>query len=531
MSSEKLSTEVIELYQQAISIKNNNDFVTFCHKARYSCERILQIVYDKEIGPLPKTISFHKMMIKLEEKRDVFPLEIGKLFETISATGNPNSHPNDLPEKKRKQQAAIAEQSLALICNWFFNDYLQMPVADDLFVLNKTNYQDARIKNYEDLLLASLEDGILELDEFEQIIETRETLELDADLALNIERKIVQEKLNKKINDLSDILSPADLDSFKKYDNKIHPKPEWVMKGIEKLKNDTEHHLLKGYLKYYFEEIANELIAGVPILCNLLGCWQGWYFQYDSKTYFNLFFIAQSETDFTGYCIEPVNPDWGFKHTEDEPFLFAKIDGTLQEEILFQFQKTMLVKNSWNINYEGVLIEDGQYFEGEWSISYLNGAFNAMKTKSLLPVRIFDTSALKPVVKTQFMDQFRNLTSTWFVQLQGKNAQFGLLHIIDIEKNHSFDVDIDENDVPVSNILSCKIYANLIIQEQGNIVIDYFEGDYVERSKVQIISNKSIQGDCLPKEINFSVDWNSRILSGTIKDSLYKIRSFKGFKI
>ena len=34
-----------------------------------------------------------------------------------------------------------------------------------------------------------------------------------------------------------------------------------------------------------------------------------------------------------------------------------------------------------------------------------------------------------------------------------------------------------------------------------------------------------------PKEINFSVDWNTKTISGTLKDNLHKIRSFKGFRI
>ena len=38
--------EVTDLYNQALAIKNNNDLITFCHKARYSCERILQIIYE-----------------------------------------------------------------------------------------------------------------------------------------------------------------------------------------------------------------------------------------------------------------------------------------------------------------------------------------------------------------------------------------------------------------------------------------------------------------------------------------------------
>ena len=520
--------EVTDLYNQALAIKNNNDLITFCHKARYSCERILQIIYENEIGPMPKSILFSTMLRSLEEKKDLIPLEIRKLFETVSATGNPNSHPNNLPESKRKQQASIAEQSLSHICNWFFNDYLNVPFDEDMFLVRRENLMNSQVKNYRDLLIASLDDKVLELEEFEQIIEARETLQIDSVIASEIEKEIVLEKLGKKISALPEILSPTDLESFKKYDTLNNKRPEWALKAINKLTTDTEHEILRGYFKYYFNEIPDNLFVSAPLLMNLLGCWQGWYFQYESKTYFNLFFVAKNDKEFIGYCIEPVNPDWGYRYTLDEPFLFADIIGEITDEVIFRFNKRMLVSKSWNINYEGVLIEDGQYFDGEWSIQNINGAFNAMKTKSLLPVRIFDTSALKPVVSTQFMDNFRNLTSTWFVQVQGKTSQFGFLHVIDRSSNIDY---IPESNSENPDFELFQLFANLIMQEGSNAIIDYLEGNYVEQSKVQIITKQSVLGNYFPKEINFSVDWNTKTISGTLKDNIYKIRSFKGFKI
>ena len=133
------NNEVTDLYNQAIAIKNNNDLITFCHKACYSCDRILQIIYENEVGSVPKNILFSSMLRSLEEKKDLVPLEIRKLFETISAKGNPNSHPNNLLDSKRKQQASIAEQSLSHICNWFFNDYLQIPFEENVFEVRKEN--------------------------------------------------------------------------------------------------------------------------------------------------------------------------------------------------------------------------------------------------------------------------------------------------------------------------------------------------------------------------------------------------------
>lgn len=126
------------------------------------------------------------------------------------------------------------------------------------------------------------------------------------------------------------------------------------------------------------------------------------------------------------------------------------------------------------------------------------------------------------------MDNFRNLTSTWFVQVQGKTSQFGFLHVIDRSSNIDY---IPESNSENPDFELFQLFANLIMQEGSNAIIDYLEGNYVEQSKVQIITKQSVLGNYFPKEINFSVDWNTKTISGTLKDNIYKIRSFKGFKI
>jgi hypothetical protein len=126
------------------------------------------------------------------------------------------------------------------------------------------------------------------------------------------------------------------------------------------------------------------------------------------------------------------------------------------------------------------------------------------------------------------MDNFKNITSTWFVQLQGKTSQFGFLHVIDRSSNMSYIPELNSEN---SDSELFQLFANLIIQEGNNIVIDYLEGNYVEQSKVLIKSRQTVLGVYLEKEINFSVDWNTKTISGTLKDNVHKIRSFKGFKI
>jgi len=525
-----LLDEVSDLVKNTLSLKSNNDLINFCHRARYTCERLLQIIYMKEVNSLlPKNIGFQTMLDSIvKTNNEAIPLEIRKVIEFIGAIGNQSSHPNQIPEHKRKQDASSVEQFLAHLCNWFFNDYFKFDLQEDIFNYEKTNYKNAQEKNYHDLIVVSLDDGILDLDEYEQILDARDRLQIDHDKALQIEQEVVLNQFRKNIKELSEILNPIDLETFKnKYDIINHKKPEWVKKGIDCLINDNNNALLKGYLKYYFDEIPNDTYSNASFFINLLGCWQGWYFQNNSKTYFDLFFIAYNENQFKGYCIEPLNRDWRrFRNIYDEKYLFAEIDGKINDDLLFEFKKSMLLKDSWSINYEGILIEDGQYFEGEWNIKGLNGSFNAMKSKSLLPLLIVDTLTSKPNIKTQFLNTFLNLTSSWFVQLQGKNAQFGILHIIEIENYEQYNFGLE-----INMSTEMPLLANLILQENNTLTIDYMEGYFEQPGKAVLISTHSVKGEYLPKKISFSIDWSKRMISGIIKDEIYKMRSFKAYKI
>ena len=249
----------------------------------------------------------------------------------------------------------------------------------------------------------------------------------------------------------------------------------------------------------------------IDVIYNIVGCWQGWYSQYSMKTYFDFLFIAKEKNTFIGISIEPINDHWG-NHEEliYNEKLYASIEGHIEDDILVSFKKTYLLERPWSINYDGVIIEDGKYFEGEWSASYLNGSFNAMRTKSLFPIRIFDIENQRPVVATKYLDNCKELNSTWFVQITGKEKMFAILNVIEIEY---------------------KIYANLIFEHDKEFNFMYFEGEYEEFNKVVLIEHTIIEGSALNMLARFNIDWTSKQINGTIKDDRFKLRSLKGYKL
>ena len=220
-------------------------------------------------------------------------------------------------------------------------------------------------------------------------------------------------------------------------------------------------------------------------------------------------FLAKNENDFIGISIEPVNPQWmdrGF----NEQILLAEIQGVLENEFLFNFNKTYILENPWTIRYEGIIIENGLHFEGEWSIKELNGSFNAARTKSLMPIRIFDTQNQYPIVSATYLNRYKELNSSWFIQITGKVSSPAVLHIIDIEG---------------------KLYANLLIPDGQSMALYYCEGEYEQTAKAYLIEVNTIYGNKINFTISFSIDWNNFTLNGTIKDSINKMRVFKGIKI
>jgi len=505
MSQDFIINKIIDLLRQAFLLRENPNLI--CSQSRISGEAILREIYKREYGNVPPKITFQTLLEGIR-KKNIVPYQIILLFETVQRYGNMTIHPDNELTYRTEHEALIVESNLSGICNWFFNTYLELELEEEIFKSSSTESTKPNVANYEDLLRSALEDRILELDEYENLLEARNNLGIDIEEAQIIEQKVCAEILNTKVSGIADVLSNIDLDSFRKLDTVERELPEWASKCLQQTKN-SESEEFRNYVGFYFPEVLSTKIATSDSITSLIGCWQGWYFQYASKTYFDLLFIAKNENNFIGISIEPINPLWRDRGY-NEKILMAEIIGDLENEFLFSFDKTYIVENPWTIRYEGIIIENGLLFEGEWSIQGINGAFNAARTKSLMPIRIFDTQNQYPIVSATYLNRFKELNSSWFIQITGKVNSPGVLHIIDVEG---------------------KLHANLVIPDGQGIALYYCEGEYEQTAKANLIEVSAIYGDRINFTITFSIDWNSFTLNGTIRDSIYKMRVFKGIKI
>jgi hypothetical protein len=506
MSQELIIHKIMDLLRQAFHLRENPNLI--CSQSRISGEAILREVYKREFGHVPPKITFQSLMDGLR-KKNIIPHQILLLFETVQRYGNMTIHPDDDLSHRTEHEARIVESNLSGICNWFFNQYLNLELGEDLFKQSPASQSDkTTASNYEDLIRSALEDRTLELDEYENLIEARNDLGLETEEALAIEQKVCLEIFNKKVSGIIDILSNIDLESFRKLDVVRQEMPEWVSKCLQQTQTSA-CQVFRNYLGYYFPEVLNDDYVTPEAMYSIIGCWQGWYFQYASKTYFDLLFLAKNEHEFIGISVEPINPTWSDRGYPG-PYLLAEIQGLLDNEILFTYEKTYLLENPWTIHYEGVIIENGLFFEGEWSIREQNGSFNATRTKSLLPIRIFDTQNQYPVVTATYLNRYKDLTSSWFIQITGKESLPGVLHIIDIQG---------------------QLFANMLTPQGDNMALYYCEGHHEETAKVSLHEVNTISGEKLDFTLTFSIDWNNFTLNGIIKDPVNRMRAFKGFKI
>lgn len=504
MTDDLIINKLIDRIKTAIKLRANPNQI--CIESRISCEAMLKLTYKREYGQVPPSITFEKLKEGVI-KKGVLPSHIVSLFDSIQRLGNKTAHIDEYLTDRSISEALVVENSLGNICNWFFNEYLKIELSLDNLYDNLNESQNSILINYEHLIRSALSDKKLEIDEFEEILKSRNDLKIDFNEAIKIEREICHELLQVKVNDISEILISTDLKDFRKFDKSHAPKPDWVLKIIqnETLIDDS----IKRYLSFYFDEIEVLIDTEQIPLLSILGCWQGWYFQYSSKTYFDLFFIAKGDNNFIGLSIEPINPQWQNKGHQD-PHLLAWIEGSLEEEILFSYTKKYLLEKSWSIQYVGVLMEMGHVFEGEWTINELNGTFNAIRTKSLLPIRIFDTENLLPIIPTTYLNRRKDLTSSWLIQIVGKTSIVGIMHILELRG---------------------LVYANLIISDNNSLIISYIEGEYEESSKITLCEIDTVIGNCNNLKLNFNIDWSTNTFNGIIKDNIHKMRVIKGYKI
>lgn len=500
------------LDQIRTALKYRDEPAIICSQSRVSCEAMLKCIWQNEYGIVPQKIMIQELTEGISRKSpNLIPKKIGNLIGTVQIYGNFASHSQGDYDQLDLTHGSIVESALTGICNWFFVDYLKQPAPENLINLKK---EPSNYNIYRELLLSALNDKILEIDEFENIMDARYKLELEEDLANKIDIEIVEQVLNKKINHLSDILNTSDLNTYQKFDERKLDYSPWVANSIQQINENKEKlHCIPFLLQHYLKDIIAEKPFVPDALINILGCWQGWYFQSKGKTFFDLFFVATGINSFTGFSIEPLNLNWGSDFDDDiiaDNYLTAMVNGSISDDIIFSFNKKYLFENSWEITYEGVILQEGKTFEGEWEIKHLNGSFNAIKTKSLLPIGIFDTEFRVPLVKTNYLTNFKKLTSTWFVQISGKNNIVGLLHMFEING---------------------QVFANLLYEWEGVLQLSYLEGEYESEGKVGLTVKKSILGEMTNLFIRFTIDWNNNEVNGTVKDEVYKIRSLKGVKL
>jgi hypothetical protein len=487
------------------SFIDEGDPQSICRDSRYSCEAILVWIWKLEFGEYP-----HNKTIKplfdgiIKHNSRLIPKGIEKHIGTIQNYGNFSSHPQEDLEELDITHAIIIQASLTQVCNWFFLDYLEMIPAPDIspsFYL-----KNAKIKNYRELILTVLADGVLDLDEYEQIIDARESFGIDTEVCNTIETEILKEKFSNRVNSLLEILKPTDLVIYKeKYNNKTNNYPDWFFSFLDSiLKNDTITDLEKLLFSFYFQEIKAGNSSEIPTYTNLLGCWQGWYFQGEMKTFYTISFVLKAENDFYGVSFEPQNPYWNSEVKSKSGLLIAEINGKIENDVIILFNKRYQIENPWEINYQGILTDEGQFIEGEWEINSQNGSFNALKSKSLLPIHIFDTNQNIPITRIQYLDKLKNLTSTWFIQLTGKIKQFALLHLIELEG---------------------VINGNLVFEADNRIEIRFLKGKFDGSGNVSL--NETMQNF----DMRFSVDWSLNQINGSVKDNKFKLRSLRGFKI
>ncbi len=493
--------------------KYKDDPSIICQKSRVTCEYILALIWNNEFKEYPTGKMMQSLCDGIIKNRpSLIPIGIQTLIGTIQTYGNKTSHAQENLEQLNSTHSIIVESALGELCNWFFITYLNTNPAPDFKPTDES--LNAQISSYRELLNAIFSDGVLELDEYEKIIDARESLNLDIEQFKQIETEVLNKHFKESINDIIELLKPTDLRNFaQKNKDKTYGYPTWVVKAIEDITKKSDLPNYAMILSDYFNEVPNENKIEIPICIKHLGCWQGWYMQsqeFQMKTYYDLTFVALSKDEFIGLSLEPLNPNWWSTPQISSDILFASINGNIENDIIISFQKEYLFENSWQIDYQAVITEEGKYFEGDWEIRHLSGPFNAIKTRSLLPIHVYNIDTNQPVTKIKYINKLKNLTSTWFFQLTGKESVYGLIHMVELNE---------------------MVHANLLYIDTEKVNLSYLNGNYDSNGNIILSKQSDILGETSNLFLRFAVDWSINELNGTVKDEVYKMRALKGFKL
>jgi len=230
MTEDLIVNKLVDRIKTAIKLRGNPNQI--CIESRISCEAILKLIYKKEYGQIPPSITFEKLKEGIV-KKGIIPSHIVSLFDAIQRLGNKTAHVDEHLTDRTTSEALVVENSLGSICNWFFNEYLKIELSLDNLYDNSEVAENSILINYEHLIRSALADKKLEIDEYEEIIKTRNDLKIDSIEANKIESKICSELLQVNINHISEILSGTDLKSFLKFDKSQATKPDWVLKILQ----------------------------------------------------------------------------------------------------------------------------------------------------------------------------------------------------------------------------------------------------------------------------------------------------------
>lgn len=502
---ESLIDKLIKLIRHALGFRENP--VVICSQSRVSCEAILREVYRKEIGDPPAKMMFDQLCKTIQKQcPGAIPQSILAFIGTIQIYGNLASHPSEELEELSSAHAQMVETALTAVCNWFFNDYLKLNLDRHQFSGETGTSEKHSIENYRELVRSALSGPRFEIAHYEDILEARKSLDLGTAEAEAVERALVQEIQHRSNASLKDILEPFELESLKNIETEPHFSAR-LAALLEERKTLGPGNPFNQLLDTYTDFLGGKvLFTGDPLFI-LTGCWQGWYAQSGAKTYFDLIILVENKTSFKGITLEPLHPGWGVTRFGKIEWLFADIKGSYEDEYLVSFSKTYRLKEPWTIDYRGIALDGGTYFEGDWAVKTAEGSFNAIKTKTLMPVRIFDTENNRPLVSARQPKSLPYLNGVWLVRLSGKCHQLALLFLVQRGR---------------------KVFANLFSERDNQLSLLYLEGEFSSKVLFTLQTAGAVVGDDAEIHLKLSIDRSEKSLSGTARMNDALMLSVKG---
>ena len=147
MSEESSNKQQIEQLEEKVShlskmlVKSfgyaDQDPDTFLQNARKTTEAICKFIYTKEIGELNNKKMMLNDLSRVLTTQKVIPNKIAILIGTIQTYGNYGSHAQEDFSEATREWIAPCQTALASLTNWFFLDYLNGNVPQEL--LNPIN--------------------------------------------------------------------------------------------------------------------------------------------------------------------------------------------------------------------------------------------------------------------------------------------------------------------------------------------------------------------------------------------------------